>query len=730
MLNRPSHTSAPPRHPSCPLAAPTSGDPDLLVRLDSTLVTLDNAQYSSTTAMQGVDEVTIMPTDAAYIANCSSSTGSSGIGASCEANIAVFGWGQSEYVITASIDQSVLFDGVPAYGSVGAQRYSYFRYTAYNSLPVTISVTALSGDPDLYVSSLTTTPNVTSRQWYSNGLGTEVVYIDFTDPRLASCGLPCTLYIGVHGFFSSATFTVSATASTINTLLPGLPLSGMAAAWAFTYYTFVVPPVAAGQARQPIEFSATPISGGDISLYVNNVFDNRTGDVKLPALSCSPSTCAIWTVNNAVWSSFNSPSRERVTIAPSDAGWAPGKYVVGVLALGQDATFAITGILAGGIVTLQDGIPYEDVAPAGTYNYYRLLVDLWGADVAISVTPVAGDPDLFVSFHAGNMFPNRSRYDRMSTSARNAEAVYIPWRSLTECQAQILPGGAGGDCDIWIGVLGFTNTTYTVTATVVNGTQRTMLLDGVPASGTVAFRSYVYYYADVAVLPGQTYSVYVRSVAGDADVYVRLDGQNPSTSFFQYASTLMAGDEIINITPASRFYNNTATMAIAVYGYSNATYSITYATSSAVVQLANGIAQSGIVAGLGTYYTYYYVSVDGPGADVTLSLTALAGDPDMFVDVWKSPSYRPSTTSWKWAGTYFGSDAVYIAGLTDANACPGACNYIVAVMCAVGISCRYTMTATVSPFTTIPLVDGQPLSSAQAQGGYKYFTFETVRGVR
>lgn len=757
--------------------APTSGDPDLAVSLGpgNPLVTLANAQYVSAAAT-GPDVVIIRPTDAAYIANCSApSTWAGGVPGSCTANIAVFGWGPSSYTITASVDASVLFDGVPAYGSVGASlkssnslllfwtagllfiqrcritlvprlslplylgslsfpspsplragagKYAYFSYVATSTAPVAISVTPIAGDPDLFASVTTPRPNSTSRQWWSNGMGSETITIDFSDPRAAGCAIPCTIYVSVLGWFAPASFVITASASPLTALIPGIQQSGHALAWSWRYYTLQVPAPAAGAAPVAIEFAATPISGGDISIYVNNVVDATSGDIALPVTSCPPATCFNWQVNNAVWSSFGSPTRERIVISTSDPGYAPGTYVVGVLALGADADFTVTGVMAGGIVTLTPGIPFEDQATVGTYNYYRLILDAYAHDVSIAVTPINGDPDLYVSFHYSNLYPNRTNYDRSSVSARNnLDSVYLPWRILGECQAQIAPDGSGGDCDISIGVYAFSNTTYTVTATPVNGTIRTLLLDGVPANGVVGWKQYQYFYVPVQVPRGTTYSVYVRSLAGDADLYVRLDGQNPTNNFYQFASTRMTGDDYINIAPTSRFYNNSAMLVAAVYGFTqNVTFQIVYASSIAVVQLANGISQTSSVP-RGSY-AYYYVSVPTPGTDVTFALTALSGDPDIYVDVWKSPTYRPSETSWKWEGSYFGSDTVTISGLNDPNAC-GVCNYIVAVACAVGTTCRFSLTATVTPFTLIPLVDGEPLSSAAAAGTSKFFSFNT-----
>jgi len=187
--------------------------------------------------------------------------------------------------------------------------------------------------------------------------------------------------------------------------------------------------------------------------------------------------------------------------------------------------------------------------------------------------------------------PNRTSYDRASTIANGVDSVYLTWITLGECNAFINPNG-GGDCDIWISVYGYSNTSYTVTAqTIAGGNVTSMLLDGVPQTGQVARTGYVYYYAPVMVQPGQPFSVYVRPITGDPDVYIRTDGQMPSRTFYQASSTRAGGDEIINIGPNARFYNATCTFTIAVYGFTAATYQITFFTSTAVIQLAAGVSQ-------------------------------------------------------------------------------------------------------------------------------------------
>lgn len=614
-----------------------------------------------------------------------------------------------------------LADGVSVSGSLARSSYAFYVFSASSRKSVTITVTSLSGDADLFVSGATATPNASSYWWSSrSSQGPDVIVVDFSNPLLANCPNPCPIFIGVQAFGGPASYTVVASVTALIPLQPDTPATGRASPWSFAYFTLSLPQ---SGAPQPIELAVTPLLGGDVALYVNVVPFNASTDGALPELTCPPPTCPGWSVRNARWSSFGSPSRERVLINPTDPGFiAGGTYLIGVLATSTaPSTFNVIGYLSGDIATLLDGVPLADAAARGAYNYYRLTLNLYGADVAVAVTPVSGDPDLFVSWHAANRRPNATANDASERAPRGIDSVYIPWRSLTECQASIDPGGGGGTCDIFIGVLGFSATTYTVVVSVIDAQRRTTLLDGAPQGGVVPLRQYRYYAAFVDVPPGQPYSLYLRSLAGDADVYARTDGLNPTNQFFQFSSTRATGDDIIDINSGSPYYNSSCTLAVAVYGYTNASYVLTYASSGAVIELLSGVGQGGTVGGGGNAYAYFYISARTAGSDVFLALSTVAGDADVYVSPWRSPSYRPSATDFTWSGTNFGSDTVFIAG-DDPRAC-GACNYIVAVNCAVGAACAFSIAAIISPTGVMPLVGGLPQASAAATQRFRYFGF-------
>lgn len=724
-INRYTATWVPARGPLSLSVSPQNGDPDLLVRLDNATVTPTFWQYRSAAPSGSAEQLTIPKNmnDSIFL--------SSGCGENillpCTANIGVYGFSASQYIIVASVGYTQLQPGVAIPGQVAAGDYAYFYYDAPTTVPFTITVSPISGDPDVYITTADASryPNATNKQWSSAGFGTERVTIAFdpNDPRTANLTTPARFYIGVTGFGRPAFFTVAVSGGQAASLPNGVPVRGSAAPWSFSYFTFVAPASAAGQ---PLEFVATPLGSGDVSLYVTNKVDPVTGVPSIPRFDSSckpPGGCP---VVDYIWSSAGSVSRERVVVPAANATF--NTYVVGVLASSTTAAdFALVGSVSGSIVLLEPGVPLEDMATRGEYNYYRLMITDYEASVSITVTPFTGDPDLYVSVHAGNPYPNATKSDKRSTRVTGAEAVYFNWLELPECIANIpAPGSSGsgssvGFCTVYIGVRAFSNTTYTVTGAVSIGNSSITLLDGVPQTGQVLKGQMQYYTTEVDIAPTDSFSVLVRSSEGDADLYCTTDGSLPTTNNYQFKSAHFGGDDFISVSPGVSGYNNTCTLRCGVYGFIDATYVITYASAAIVQQLSDGQSSVGSIAGAGVY-DYYYLSVLSPDADVTFSLTALAGDPDLYVAVWSDPTFRPTAGNSTWSGTFYGSDVVSIPA-TDPDSCSTACNYIVGVSCSGGSSCRYALTGTTQISTLTSLSNGSPLSSTVPPGGYRYYTF-------
>jgi hypothetical protein len=700
---------------------PLSGDPDLYIALDNRIVTLDNWQYASVSS-SGFDDIVIKPTDKQFNSTCSLQPR----GQPCTANIAVYGYTQAAYTIVASSGNlRVLQDGVPASGSAPGNGYTYYQFTVLNRALISITVSPTSNDPDVYISNTIKRPNSTSYTWQSATFGAEQVTIDPADSRASSCGIPCTYYIAVFGWRNPATFTITASTNVATFLPTGLPVQASAPAGGFAYFTFLSPADASG-----IEFILTPLSGApDTLIFVGNDLDPTTGRVYFPTQTAHYS-----------WTSGMSLARNEVQIPPTDPKYKPrSNYVVGIYS-DSGATFILTGAGGNSIKTLTPSVPMQGSVASGQYTYFRLTSSTYGAGMSVLLTPLTGDPDLFVSANSSNPRPTSAKYDRKAVGS-GVERISFQWTDLPECVANLSPVGSNpGSCSIYIAVFGYgANSTFTVVGDITyNSTQYTELVDGQPQGMTLAGGTWTYFYARVNFPPTQTYSVYVRTASGDPDLYIATDGAGlPTTTppHYQYSSNHASGDEYVDIAPGTSGYNSSTIMVAGVYAWGTAqsTFTITYASASVVVGLAAGVAQSGFL--LAGQYAYYSFPAAAPSQPTTWAVTALAGDPDIYVGVWPplQQRYRPTVATHTWAAFSDSSDTIVIQPYpTDPGACRVSCNYIAGVLCANPTGgCRFSVSAVQgSGSTLIPLVDGQPASGTVRQGALAYYSLSVPAGAR
>ncbi len=79
----------------------------------------------------------------------------------------------------------------------------------------------------------------------------------------------------------------------------------------------------------------------------------------------------------------------------------------------------------------------------------------------------------------------------------------------------------GQQCQVYIAVYGFTNSSYSIVAnTPGNYTSPIWLVDGVSQTSTVNPGQYIYYAANVNVPPNTAYSFYMNPTYGDPDMCV------------------------------------------------------------------------------------------------------------------------------------------------------------------------------------------------------------------
>lgn len=122
-------------------------------------------------------------------------------GANQKFYIGVHGYGgDAEFNFNIFIDRVQIQDGYPQMGDSKTGKYTYFEFVTsgarhvnernFNTFfrrKITIGLTPLNGDPDLYVSTTTATPTSTNYQWWAAMPGFDVITIDPTDPKYIVC---------------------------------------------------------------------------------------------------------------------------------------------------------------------------------------------------------------------------------------------------------------------------------------------------------------------------------------------------------------------------------------------------------------------------------------------------------------------------------------------------------------------------------------------------------------
>jgi hypothetical protein len=297
----------------------------------------------------------------------------------------------SEYTVVASLTATttLLLANVPLSATLSSTQSRFFRFDVNTVAAVYIVVTAQSGDPDLFVGfGNVTAPNASNYIWASQRAGSDVVAIQPTDARacnVSSTGF-CTYYIGVTAFGpSTSAFSIVAYTRSVDAivLVDGQSQTGFVGIGETQPFAFAIP-------TGP--FPAVTVTLGALD----------DGDVDLFVL-VSANASVVPTHDNAQFVSQSLSGAETVTVpgwsAPVEACFATGQncfLYIGVL--GYTASlFTVTATLSGSSTQLMDGVAMPDSVTAGSQRFYSFTLRQPGVSVEFSITPMSGDPDLFVS---------------------------------------------------------------------------------------------------------------------------------------------------------------------------------------------------------------------------------------------------------------------------------------------------------------------------------------------
>lgn len=685
------------------VATPTSGDSAVFITLDGSMPDTDNYAFSTGSLGGGQDVIDIDDDNPAY-APC--------LGADCTLYIGVYGYTDSEYniLLVSAMTAIKLNYGVPQLGSVRYMMYDNYRFSAAGMSAkdgIRFSIDQYSGSTKVYISCGMEFPNSTKYGVAMNPSQSSM--IDLTLSSFVACTDASLISVAVLGL-TSATYSISVVHthdgvpdgdSNSLMLLPGVSVSGSVQYKKFNYYYIRV-----GTSSGDLNLIAT-VSSGDVDLYISPSWEERpvvgkNGEIMRYTVKSSAVGAEDVTIHHNLLAYMCLHKTYCYLIVGVYGNFYDGhdKNTVSRYRLMQ--SIGITTI------TLANGESQRGHVDPRFAQYYMYTVSDTSNDVVIAATTFYGDPDMYISTWP-NTYPSGSNFTWM-TAYWGDDTITIQASSLQEhCRVSIKHNG---NCELYISVSTYTNTSYSILAYMDEGFKHpTVLFDGQAQSGSVQKGDYSYYsfqvsLADNAIASSVTFTLTPTS-EGDADMFLvmRPNGGEPGRNNYDYKTSQGAGQvDEIRLTPNSNYYCLHCTAYIAVYGFSANSFSIV-ATTDNMIGLVDGMSVGGTVQE--NEYRYYSVYNTDPMANVAITLSVESGDPDLYVTAYIPPKdgkgvafTLPTTRSFTWRSFHTGDDDVTIS--YDMPQFCFDCYYVIGVFASNGNATYHIQSTTrESPVTTL-----------------------------
>ena len=611
----------------------------------------------------------------------------------CVYVIGVYGTDEGFFSITASTGQlhSILRTNVPTQDVIAARTYHYYTFFVSSNEDVAISVTPFNGDVDLVVSACgyvggkyngdtcVTNPNMSSYDWASFGFGNDTVFIPTSDSKRCQpvVGVPCIYNIGVYGFQPSTFSILGSMHSDDNTvLLPGTPQSGSVGQDVLdNFQMFVRPHVTEAT------FTLTT-TAGDADLYILvNTTRGRAGPVSIGKFDFTAQNIY---GDDTLTIDMTGPKVQQYCPNFLTAGCVLGVGVWG--AADYPSTFTLIGTVVGGgntpVQQLSEGISATATVQPGAYKYFSFALS-HPENVIISVTPTGtGDPNLYVS-NSLQYLPTKGNYTYASTRA-GFDVLTI---GKFPANPKACPSMLGETCTLAIGVAvaeGSLASTFNILVRTSDG-EPTLLQPGVRMRSSVSAGEQDQYIMSLVDESYEHLEVSLQSLVGDADLYVTLDGSEPTPQHWQFASLSQSAHDYVVIHKSDAAWRTYCShkvvcpVRVAVRGFRDTTYDIVASTNDSPVQLTAGqTTYDHVSAGL---YDYFMFTTHLQSGNLRFVLQGLSGDPDMAIGRGDLGQFRPTlnnASSYIRVSTYSDLDVIEIDH-NDHDACKGPCTYFIGV---------------------------------------------------
>ncbi|OMJ70119.1 hypothetical protein SteCoe_31973 [Stentor coeruleus] len=645
--------------------------------------------------------------------------------------IAIMAYEDISYTILAkssSANATMLQESVPIQGEVstGGFEYYYINILSPNDT-VSISLTMFTGDGDIYVRS-GAMPSLTNFNFSSTHIGNENLVISAIDRK--RIGSPTgKYYIGIYGYeHSSFTLIVTTSNSSVIKLQPGIPQSGAVNQSLFEYYSLGFP---TQDTNIIISFS---VGSGNPDLYVRLCKQNITkcffnqSELKNPV---------------DIYSSIHLTGSESVEI-PHLISSCPKSsqctYLIGVYGVALYSTFTIVATTnKSDEIVLREGRPTSNHLLQNDYKYYKFtVINTTVYEVLFMLTPTYGDCDIYTCFNSLCSIENYDLFDKLSF---NGGVDVDQVRYIRGVDSDTLTG------TYHIMVYANDDTSYSIVAkeSVPGKNSTIQIYPGHPQKDTIfndPDRNYRIYFFPIHFTEENKQNIIITlsAITGNFSLYVanqlsNLDWKN-EIFYYDWRNDVANHSDpyyVINISPNDPSYKLDSTYLILVMGENyladnTSTYVVAFTCGDANMILSEDVPVTGVV--IENEYNYYTFPIHYNHEDVTISITALTGDPDMYISVDPlnpNPTYR----EYDFVSTTFGSEYITLVwelGLKDkCPEVPDDYNFGDKTECNVYIGVHGYETSTyiirVHPAKNLPMILslGQPISSNVNISSYNFY---------
>ncbi|CAG9324585.1 unnamed protein product [Blepharisma stoltei] len=531
----------------------------------------------------------------------------------------------STYSIVLSVGDGtvILSDDVPYTDQVSDKSYNFYMYPIHEDhQEVTISVTALTGDPDIYVSVFpnNTRPTKPNFDYASNVFGSDTITLDYNRDIKQGCQstqTSCNLYIGIHGYVASTyTIRVHSKNNLPKALVSGAPETDQLNKTQYNFYYY------SASTLVPLSISIQS-SQGDADLYVNLMDSTVAGS--------NTSSWLMPTLYHAQYLSMSTSLIDEINLNNTalGSGCPSGTCIalVGVLCFSDFCRYTIE-VNQNSVYTLMEGESKYGYVESGKFVYYSYYCDKDWTDLVFTVTPLSsGDPDLFVS-------KGRDQRPVHSSSNWNSQSWGGDLVSIMSNDTYFKTGNITMKGIYIIGVYGASASSFTLTANS-HSQAITKLTVGQPTYGSVRLNSINYYYfvnsarqdITIQVTPNMGDPVlYANPDASDDDLY----GKMPTSTNYTWSSISSSDRYTIKISKDDPNLCLLCNIVIGVLANNyNCSYSIIVSTTASSILLQNGVQYN---SRLNTdEYHYYYFQVVNK-SDIDVSFTLFSGNGRIFLN--------------------------------------------------------------------------------------------------